>query len=219
MWYDSFSLKNSIFNYKFKNTSLNNPLKQSSNNKFFTKTKLINFIIPNNWNTLILYNNYLGVYQIFIYSKTYYTKTIIFEKNPLLHYDFNTKQLLLTTSFLNNYKYLYYNLLTTLHLNILKPVFTKLKFKGKGYYIYKNYRNTITPQFGYSHRLYLYSFYTNVKFLNKTTLICFGLNLYNVKKTSSIIFSWRPVNIFTGRGVRFSKQIIYKKSGKISSYR
>jgi ribosomal protein L6P/L9E len=126
---------------------------------------------------------------------------------------------LFTTLFLNNYKYLYYNLLNTLYTNLIKPVFTKLKFKGKGYYIYKNYRNTITPQFGYSHRLYLYSFYTHVKFLNKTTLVCFGLNLRNVKKTSSIIFSWRPVNIFTGRGVRFSKQIIYKKSGKISSYR
>tara|TARA_B100000795_G_scaffold73607_1_gene52083 strand:- start:7717 stop:7854 length:138 start_codon:yes stop_codon:yes gene_type:complete len=29
----------------------------------------------------------------------------------------------------------------------------------------------------------------------------------------------RPINIFTGRGVRFNKQIIYKKTGKVSSYR
>jgi len=29
----------------------------------------------------------------------------------------------------------------------------------------------------------------------------------------------RPINIFTGRGVRFAKQIIYKKAGKVSSYR
>jgi hypothetical protein len=29
----------------------------------------------------------------------------------------------------------------------------------------------------------------------------------------------RPINIFTGRGVRFSRQIIYKKVGKVSSYR
>jgi hypothetical protein len=26
-------------------------------------------------------------------------------------------------------------------------------------------------------------------------------------------------NIFTGRGVRFARQIIYKKTGKVSSYR
>lgn len=55
-------------------------------------------------------------------------------------------------------------------------MFTKIKFKGKGYYIYKNYRNTITPQFGYSHRLYLYSFYLNILFLSKSSLIIFGLN-------------------------------------------
>jgi hypothetical protein len=33
------------------------------------------------------------------------------------------------------------------------------------------------------------------------------------------IKSMRPINIFTGRGVRFSRQIIYKKVGKVSSYR
>jgi hypothetical protein len=29
----------------------------------------------------------------------------------------------------------------------------------------------------------------------------------------------RPINIFTGKGIRFTKQIIYKKTGKVSSYR
>ena len=50
----------------------------------------------------------------------------------------------------------------------------KLKFKGKGYYIYKNVRNTIAPQFGYSHRLYIYSFFISVKFLSKTSVLLFG---------------------------------------------
>jgi hypothetical protein len=29
----------------------------------------------------------------------------------------------------------------------------------------------------------------------------------------------RRMNIFTGRGVRFAKQIVYKKTGKVSAYR
>jgi len=33
------------------------------------------------------------------------------------------------------------------------------------------------------------------------------------------IRNMRPINIFTGRGVRFSRQIIYRKVGKVSSYR
>jgi len=104
-------------------------------------------------------------------------------------------------------------------MSITKPIFKKLKFKGKGYYIYKNYRNSITPQFGYSHRLYLYTYHTYVKFLNKTSLIVFGMNSENVYLVTQGIFSWRPLNIFTSRGVRFSKQVVYKKSGKVSSYR
>jgi ribosomal protein L6P/L9E len=55
--------------------------------------------------------------------------------------------------------------------------------------------------------------------LNKTSLIVFGMNSENVYLVTQGIFSWRPLNIFTSRGVRFSKQVVYKKSGKVSSYR
>jgi ribosomal protein L6P/L9E len=100
-----------------------------------------------------------------------------------------------------------------------KPFFKKLKFKGKGYYIYKNRRNTITPQFGYAHRLYVYSFFTSVRFLSKTSIIVFGLLKKDVSLTSLRIKRMRVINIFTGRGVRFSRQVIYRKVGKVSSYR
>lgn len=97
--------------------------------------------------------------------------------------------------------------------------FIKLKFKGKGYYIYKNYRNTIAPQFGYYHRIYIYSFFNTVKFLSKTKLLIFGLTKGDVLLTAYTLKSKRTINIFTGRGVRFARQLIYKKTGKVSSYR
>jgi len=99
------------------------------------------------------------------------------------------------------------------------PVFKKIKFRGKGYYIYKNHRNTIAPQFGYSHRIYVYSYFNVVRFLSKVKVFIFGLCKSDVFLTSREIRSKRPINIFTGRGVRFSRQIIYKKVGKVSSYR
>jgi large subunit ribosomal protein L6 len=97
--------------------------------------------------------------------------------------------------------------------------FKKLKFKGKGYYIYKNSRNTIAPQFGYSHRIYVYSWFTNIKFLGKTSLVIFGLKASDIKLPTSLIKSFRPINVFTGRGVRFSREVVYSKPGKVSSYR
>ena len=98
-------------------------------------------------------------------------------------------------------------------------IFFKVKFKGKGYYIYKNKRNTIAPQFGYSHRIYIYSYFNVVKFLTKTKVLLFGFSKQDVLFTSNNLKFKRPINIFTGRGVRFSKQIIYKKTGKVSMYR
>ena len=98
-------------------------------------------------------------------------------------------------------------------------IFNKLKFKGKGYYIYKNARNTIAPQFGYYHRIYIYSYFNKVRFLSKTKVLLFGLNKEDILHSSHDIQKKRTVNIFTGRGVRFARQIIYKKTGKVSSYR
>ena len=59
-------------------------------------------------------------------------------------------------------------LLNELVSSFSRVFFIKLKFKGKGYYLYKNARNTITPQFGYAHRIYKYNYTTAVKFLSKT---------------------------------------------------
>jgi ribosomal protein L6P/L9E len=97
--------------------------------------------------------------------------------------------------------------------------FKKIKFKGKGYYIYKNKRNTVALQFGYSHIKRLFFFFISLKFLSKTSILFFGLNQNSVFLASKKLFSVRPLNIFTGKGMRFTRQIVYRKTGKVSSYR
>jgi len=47
----------------------------------------------------------------------------------------------------------------------------------------------------------------------------YGTSLSDLTNVGLQIKYLRPINIFTGRGVRFNKQIIYKKTGKVSSYR
>jgi ribosomal protein L6P/L9E len=85
--------------------------------------------------------------------------------------------------------------------------------------MYKNLRNTIAPQFGYAHRVYVYAQATSVKFLSKTKIILFGLSKTDILLASYQLKRVKPVNIFTGRGVRFARQILYRKTGKVSSYR
>lgn len=113
----------------------------------------------------------------------------------------------------------YFTFMNRLFSTLSSVVFNKIKFKGKGYYIYKNIRNTVTPQFGHSHRIYFYAYSVAVKFLSKTKVLIFGLSNSDVLRISHQIKRSRPINIFTGRGVRFAKQVVYKKTGKVSSYR
>lgn len=104
--------------------------------------------------------------------------------------------------------------------NLATQIFyQKMKFKGKGYYVYKNYRNVLAFQFGYAHRVKIYVPYLNVKFLSKTSILFFGLNTFDILHASRLFFEKRPLNLFTGRGVRFVRQIVYRKAGKISTYR
>jgi ribosomal protein L6P/L9E len=72
---------------------------------------------------------------------------------------------------------------------------------------------------GFYHRIYVYSFSILVKFLSKTKIFLFGLSKKDLFINGHQIRSIRPIKIFTGRGIRFSKQIIYRKTGKVSSYR
>lgn len=208
LWYDTFSLKNSIVFTK------------NVNKNIILFKRSTNYFLPSNWKLIIFYKNYhKPKIYLKIYSNIYYLYIPLFLNVGTIKYDFNTKQIIILNHYRNVYIQTYLRSVKKIFNMLIKPYFVKLNFKGKGYYIYKNSRNTITPQFGYSHRLYLYSFINYVNFLNKSSLLVFGLNPSTIRTTCSKIRTWRNVNLFTMRGVRFSKQIIYKKSGKISTYR
>ena len=85
--------------------------------------------------------------------------------------------------------------------------------------MYKNSRNTIAPQFGYAHRVYVYAQATSVRFLSKTKILLFGLSKTDIIDSGYKIKKVKSINIFTGRGIRFARQVVYKKTGKVSSYR
>lgn len=174
---------------------------------------------PSSWSLLILLCPSTNKKTVYINSSTYYFRLAIPNFQSDIRYTSGSSTLSIHTLYLHKAFRSYWASLNSVLLSFWKPSFTKLKFKGKGYYIYKNQRNTITPQFGYSHRLYVYSFFVCVKFLSKTSIFLFGLVRSDILKAGFAIKAMRPINIFTGRGVRFASQIIYRKVGKVSSYR
>jgi len=177
--------------------------------------------VPYNWGLIIL-NPKQPLYNtkiLYLFSMVYFFKILLPKSYLNLYYDCQSSTLSITNAFTPNFYKMYFKQITSIFHSFSKIFFNKLKFKGKGYYIYKNTRNTITPQFGHSHRIYIYSFFLTVKFLTKTTVFLFGSSKKDVLTISFAIQRSKFINIFTGRGVRFAKQIIYKKTGKVSSYK
>ena len=201
---------------KLKNR-LNIDLRDTNTLKFSSSS----FPLLPNWNYSLVVpkegNSQLKI--LYFYTSSYFFNLPLPVKFLDFKFDKGSRSFLFTARLSSNFLKPYLNLTRLLFHVFYKPLFIKLKFKGKGYYIFKNQRNTITPQFGFSHRIYVYSYSVVVNFLTKTKVFLFGLSKRDLLTSSYSIKAMRPINIFTGRGVRFSKQLVYKKTGKVSSYR
>ena len=193
--------------------------KFTKKNSYILNPLTFHVYIPPAWG-LTVYRNKTPDFRVFyMYSAVYYISIVLPITYTPTRVGHNPTVIGFSLPFVNNFTRLYLTELHKLIATFYCPVFKKIKFKGKGYYIYKNTRNTITPQFGYSHRLYTYAYFVSVRFLSKTSILLFGFLKKDLDEVALSVKAWRSINIFTGRGVRFSKQIIYKKAGKISSYR
>lgn len=91
-------------------------------------------------------------------------------------------------------------------------------FTGKGYRLVQNARNTLAFSFGFSHIYYLYNPETLLYFRTKTRGYFLGLTNFILNKSITQLYIAKPINIYTGRGVRARKQVIRKKVGKVSLY-
>lgn len=177
------------------------------------------FYIPSMWDVFFIKNNGNSSTMVMLFSPIYKFTFCFNNSIAKLKYDINASAIVLWSTFSHNSSAKYLTKFREVLFSFSRPIFKKVKFKGKGYYLYKNYRNTITPQFGYAHRIYFYSYFASVKFLSKTSVFIFGLVSKDICSAAYGIKVMRPINIFTGRGVRFARQTIYRKVGKVSSYR
>lgn len=50
-------------------------------------------------------------------------------------------------------------------------------------------------------------------------LVFFGTSSFDLRSFLSDVVIWRPMNIYNGRGLRFAKQLVFRKFGKVSAYR
>jgi hypothetical protein len=97
--------------------------------------------------------------------------------------------------------------------------FRKLKFTGKGYKVKKSrLKKSFKLYFGRSHRQYLFSGGLRFKKLSKYRLFLISNNKKKLNRIMWLTLSARPLNKFTKRGLRCTRQFILKRPGKKSTY-
>lgn len=223
MWYGSALSKSLAQNFR---TSRNRRLQKSKLRHVppvFRRAlgaRRVCFHVPTTWAcTLLKARPVTKSCLVYLTTPTYYF-SFPFPAHPTT-VRFDSHSNLIDASLWTTPHFLALFLKTLMHLftSFLKPFLIKLKFKGKGYYVFKGTRATITPQFGFAHRRYFYSISLRVRFLSKTKIILFGFSKRDVFKSAYDFQTYKPINVFTGRGVRFAKQVLYRKTGKVSLYR
>jgi hypothetical protein len=183
------------------------------------KSFLFSLYIPSIWKFLSLrIVEVPDILILFLYSPVYFYYIFIPARALKYRYSWRTSDFTFFFYFYNNYYHLYRLWFNIVFASVSKLFFNKLKFKGKGYYIFKNYRNTIAFQFGYSHAARTSVFFVSTRFTSKAVIFLFGVNYFDLIRAGHLFMAFKRISIFTGRGMRFTRQVIYKKMGKISSY-
>jgi ribosomal protein L6P/L9E len=103
--------------------------------------------------------------------------------------------------------------------NIYNFSFLKFKYKGKNYRWHRKKKGLVL-RFGHSHLIY--SKKPSTVFLKKKgrmKIIFFGTNVILIRLFLKNLIFWKPSNVYTGRGLRISRQRLLRKSGKVSAYR
>lgn len=168
---------------------------------------MIKIFLPNNINFLLLNKNYIYIYNsnnftlinvsFFDICFNNFIKTINLRKKNYLNLKINK-------NFINLFLFSWENFF-----------FSKIYFIGKGFKI-KKIKNNTYLNFNYSHMNLLINQKNIIKKIQKNKLLIFGKNINEFKKSLNYIINIKKLNKYTIRGLRATKQIVYKKKRKNS---
>lgn len=179
--------------------------------------KNYNLNIPLSFNIIIVENKKnRNNLTIILYNNLYTINLINDKKNIKINLETYSIKIKYNCNYNNNFN-------TKLLNNFLKTFenyfFIKIKFKGKGFKIKFNKKlKLIKFYFGRSHLTFFKLKKVKLKKITKYKFLLKSLNFEKLKTKSNKITCIKPVNVYTLRGIRLSRQFISKRKGKKSSY-
>jgi ribosomal protein L6P/L9E len=140
-------------------------------------------------------------------------------KKNTFHFDKETNSLKIiynTPSFLQNKASKIFNKISYSFENYFSK---KIKFKGKGFRLkIKKKHKAIKFLFGHSHLNILFLKNVKLKKCGKYKLTLKSSLFNKINTLARHICIIKPINVYTNRGIRISRQIIFRRKGKKGSY-
>jgi ribosomal protein L6P/L9E len=145
--------------------------------------------------------------------------TIFLNELSQIRYDASTKNVLINGLGANIILKFLEKMLNNLVFAFNRLWHVKIKFAGKGFKI-KRRRKTKSIKFFfyYSHINVVVLKKSKIKQRKKNKFIIKSWRPYNTILASKLITSIKNLNVYTKRGIRVSKQLVFKKTGKKSNY-
>ena len=180
------------------------------------KKMLTKIFLPSNTGLTVIKKKDVNIFYIY---NTFYFYKLAFKK---LGYkdvlDKETNGICVYAPAVNNYKF-YLKLLSNFLFSWNFYFFKKIKFTGKGYRItFRKKKKTIIFYFGHSHDTTILFRSVFIKKPHKYKFVIFKNSIKKINKLANMIVKIKPMNFYTKRGIRNSRQIIFKRKGKKNAY-
>ena len=161
---------------------------------------MLYIFIPKNIKIIILKNKYLYIYNNLFFFNLKLPKIYFYNKFlNILKISIKKK---LKKNLITNFLFLWDNF-----------IFMKFFFLGKGFKLKKIQKNLIF-NFNHSHINLIINNITIIKKIQKSTILIFSKHVNNLNYISKTILNIKKINVFTKRGLRKNKQIIFIKKNK-----
>lgn len=179
--------------------------------------KTFNIHLNQNFNLKILKikKNSLLVY---IFNQYHYFKLIL-DDSIEIFYEENTMTITIRFNYFKNKNKIIEGLINDLMFSLNHLWFVKIKFNGKGYKI-RRYKKKRSIDFFFYHSHWTIIIFKNLRLIKKHKYK-FYMSKCNRRKLNLVtrmVLKIRPTNTYTKRGLRNSRQLILKRTGKKSAY-
>lgn len=175
--------------------------------------------VPNRYNSIVIRRKKIETDIIILYNQTKQITIPMSEDRSLWSFDHENKSIISVGDIIN---YKWNKIINTLNHKMFtfeNMFFEKITFKGKGFkLISKKKTNFLHFFFGHSHIKVIFLKKARMKRLSKYKYYFKSKLDQKLKQSARLISNIRPLNIFTKRGLRRNRQVVFKRKGKKSTY-